>query len=347
MANIHGEGPEEAGEHTHADLTLREASKRSLMGALSVTLAYVVLGLIVGLLSGSLLVIAHAGHMLANCASLGLALLAIRLAEQPASAHRTYGYNRAEILAAGFNALSMWLIAAFILREAISRFGDEQELGGNDHHVEGVAVLSVEVLGILVLLAAAYIMSRSSKRSLNVEGARRHLMADVVSSSALVVSGFLVIVFGEAKWVEVVDPALSIFIALLIVGSSWRLTTSVFTVLIEGTPEHLDLYKLCHDIEEVPGVTVIHDIHVWTVTSGYVSLTAHVLVDPEHQGDSADMLREMRRIATEQHGIAHTTIQLETSVADCTEDHHVDHLLLREQSRRRRTFGFGRSHQVQ
>ena len=140
--------------------------------------------------------------------------------------------------------------------------------------------------------------------------------------------------------VESVDPVLSLILVVLILGSSWQLASSVLLVLIEGTPEHLDLYRLCHDMEEIPGVTVVHDIHVWTVTSGYVSLTAHVLVDPDHEGDHNEMLRALRRIAREDHGIAHSTIQLETSVEDCDEDHHVDHLLQREKSRRNRRWIF-------
>ena len=147
-------------------------------------------------------------------------------------------------------------------------------------------------------------------------------------------------VFGESEWVNGVDPVLSLILVVLILGSSWQLVSSVLLVLIEGTPEHLDLYRLCHDMEEIPGVTVVHDIHVWTVTSGYVSLTAHVLVDPDHDGDHNEMLRALHRIAREDHGIAHSTIQLETSVEDCDEDHHVDHLLQREKIRRNRRWIF-------
>ena len=305
---------------------------------------FMVVEIIAGLLSGSLSLLAHAGHMVTDTASLGLALFAVRLAGRPASARRTYGYNRAEILAAAFNALLMGLFAALILREAIERFSGGQEDGGHDHHLEGGTVLAMGVLGILVKLVAVHMLSRSSKRSLNVEGALRHVVVDVAASAALVVSGTLVLTFGEVEWVEIVDPLLSLLLVLLILASSWRLAVSVFIVLIEGTPEHIDLYKLCHDMEEVPGVTVIHDIHIWTVTSGYVALTAHVLADPDHAGDYDEMLRELRRIATEDHDIAHTTMQLETSVRDCTEDHHVDHLLQRQSDRRRGKFLSGYIH---
>ena len=227
--------------------------------------------------------------------------------------------------------------------EAVNRFtsGGSDDHSGHDHHeFEGGTVTLLGVLGIIVKLAVAYVLSRSSKQSLNVEGALRHAVVDVLSSASLVVSGPLVVIFGAAEWVESVDPILSLVLVALIIGSSWQLASTVLLVLIEGTPKNLDLYRLCHDMEEVPGVTVVHDIHVWTVTSGYVSLTAHVLADPDYEGDHNALLRELRRIAREGHGIAHSTIQLETSVDDCDEDHHVDHLLQREKTRLKRRWIF-------
>ena len=294
------------------------------------TSLFMVVEVIGGVISGSLALIADAGHMLTDSASIALALLAIWLAKRPASAERTYGYNRAEILAAAVNALSLWLIAAWIVWEAIHRFVSPEE-------IEGGTVLVVGGIGLLVNVVAAYMLHGASGHSLNVEGALQHVLADLMGSVAVIVSAVIIILFG---W-NVVDPILSVLIALLIVFSSWHLVTSVLQVLVEGTPEDLDLYKLCHDMEEVPGVTVIHDVHAWTVTSGYVSLTAHVLADPDHAGDLDDMLRELRRIANEGHGIAHSTIQLETSVRGCTsEDHHVDHLLERQMARKKRKLAF-------
>ena len=294
------------------------------------TATFMVVEVIGGFLSGSLALVADAGHMLTDSASIALALFAIWLAKRPASAERTYGYNRAEILAAAVNALSLWLIAAWIVWEAIQRFLSPAE-------IEGGLVLIVGSIGLLVNLVAAYMLHSASGHSLNVEGALQHVIADVMGSVAVIVSAVIIILFG---W-DIVDPILSVVIALLIVFSSWHLVTSVLQVLVEGTPEDLDLYKLCSDMEDVPGVTIIHDVHAWTVTSGYVSLTAHVLADPEHADDFDDMLRELRRIANDEHGIAHSTIQLETSVRGCnSEDHHVDHLLERQMARKKRTLAF-------
>ena len=328
-------------KHAHHDHhEVREASRRSLLAALVLTALLMVAELIGGILSGSLSLLAHAGHMLMHVASFALALFAIRLAKRPASVQRTYGYNRMEILAAAVNVLLMWLFAAYIVWEAVNRFSSGGDDHGHDHGLEGGTLTLLGVVGVVVKLAVVYVLSRSSKQSLNVEGAMRHAAVDVLSSVALVVTGVVVVLFEHESWVGFVDPALSLVLVLLVMGSSWQLASAVLVVLIEGTPKHLDLYKLCHDLEEVPGVTVVHDIHAWTVTSGYVSLTAHVLADPDYGGDYDAMLRELRRIASEDHGIAHSTIQLETSVSGCTEDHHVDHLLERERTRRERRWIF-------
>ena len=334
-------------QHSHHDHhEVREASRRSLLAALMLTGLLMVAEIVGGILSGSLSLLAHAGHMLMHVAAFGLALLAIRLAKRPASVQRTYGYNRMEILAAAANVLLMWLFAAYIVWEAVNRFGGDSHdhshghSHGHDHGFEGGTLTVRGALGSIVKLAVVYVLSRSSKQSLNVEGAMRHAAVDVLSSVALVISGVVVVAFEEASWVDFVDPALSLILVLLVLASSWQLASAVFLVLIEGTPKHMDVYKLCHDFEEVPGVTVVHDIHAWTVTSGYVSLTAHVLADPDYGGDYDTMLRELRRIASEDHGIAHSTIQLETSVTGCTEDHHVDHLLARERARRERRWIF-------
>ena len=301
------------------------------------TSTFMVVEVIGGILSGSLALIADAGHMLTDSASIALALFAIWMAKRPATTERTYGYNRAEILAAAANALSLWLISAWILWEAVHRLIDPAE-------IEGGTVLIVGGIGMLVNIIAAYMLHGGSQHSLNVEGALQHVIADIMGSAGVLLSGLAITVFGNVDGIEIVDPVVSVLIAALILLSSWNLVTSVITVLIEGTPDHLDLYKLCSDMEEVPGVTIIHDVHAWTVTSGYVSLTAHVLADPEHPGDYDDMLRALRHVAREDHGIAHCTIQLETSARGCDEDHHVDHLLKRQSDRKKRKFTFGHAH---
>ena len=276
-----------------------------------------------GILSGSLALIADAGHTLTDAAAIALALLAMWLAGREATTTRTWGFHRTEVLAAMINALALWLIAAWIVFEAIERFRH------HDVHIEGGLMMAVGIGGLVVNIIAAWILHASSEHSMNVEGAFQHVIADLLGSIGVIVSGILIIGFG---W-TVADPIISVVIAVLIVLGSWRLVAQVVHVLLEGTPERIDVYRLCHELEEVEGVTVIHDVHCSTITSGYEALTAHVLVDSEYNGDMIDKtLRELRRIAAQDFGIAHVTIQVEQSVEGCSEDHHVGHLLQQARS---------------
>ena len=269
-----------------------------------------------GILSGSLALIADAGHMLTDAASIGLALFAVHFATKAASVERTFGYHRLEILAALINALTLWLISAWVIFEAYHRFQDIPE-------VEGGLMLVVGALGLLANIAAAWVLHRSAKHSVNVEGALAHVIADLLGSVAVIVSGVLVWAF---EW-HVSDPILSVLIGILILLSTWRLLAKVVHVLLEGTPEHVDVYKLCHQIEDIEGVTVIHDIHVWTLAPGYDALTAHVLVDPDHEGASGAMLKRIQELAYNDFNLQHVTVQVESSATLCNEDHHVDHLV--------------------
>ena len=302
--------------HDHAH-DLRGASRRSLILALILISTYMVAEVIGGAVSGSLALIADAGHMLTDAAAIGMALFAMWISERGATIERTYGYYRTEILAAFMNALALWLIVGWILWEAFHRFR------ADEHHVDGWPVLIVGVGGLVVNLIAAWLLHRSSEHSLNVEGAFQHVLADLMGSVGVVISGILIIWQG---W-TIVDPILSVVISLLILFSSWNLVMKVFRVLLEGVPEHIDVYKLCSDIEELPGVTVIHDVHVWTITSGNEILTAHVLLDPEHPGSDQELLQQMQQIVKRRYNIEHVTVQLERSATMCTEEtHHVGHL---------------------
>ena len=303
------------GAHDHSE-ELRNASKRDLTIALVIIASFMFVEVIGGILSGSLALIADAGHMLTDAASIGLALFAVHFATRAASVQRTFGYHRLEILAALINALTLWLISAWVIFEAYHRFREIPE-------VEGGLMLIIGVLGLLANLAAAWILHRSAKHSVNVEGALAHVIADILGSVAVIISGVLVWAFG---W-YISDPILSVLIGILILLSTWRLLAKVVHVLLEGTPEHVDVYSLCHQIEDLDGVTVIHDVHVWTLAPGYDALTAHVLVDPEHERDSAKLLHEIQEIAYNKFNIQHITVQVESTAAHCREDHHVDHLV--------------------
>ena len=272
-----------------------------------------------GIISGSLALVADALHMLTDGAAIALALFAIWLAGKPASVERTFGYQRAEVLAALINVISLWLIAAWVFYEAYHRFFVE------NLEIEGTLVLIVGGIGLLINIIVAYILHASAEHSLNAEGAFQHVMADLMGSVGVIIAAIFIMTL---SW-NLADPIISVGIGLLIIYSSRGLMGKVVHVLLEGTPKHIDPYGLCSELEEVEGVTVIHDVHVSTVTSGYDQMSAHILADPNYDGDYDDMLRQLRRVASEKFGIQHITIQLETSVQGCTEDHHVDHLAAR------------------
>ena len=292
----------------------RKASRRSLSVALVLTFSYLLVELIGGLVANSLALLADAGHLLTDTAAIGLALLAMWIAGRPASIQRTFGFQRTEILAAFLNALSLWLIAAWIFFEASRRFGDIPD-------VQGVVTLAVGAGGLVVNLTVAWVLHRSAGESLNVEGAFVHVLGDLMGSAAVVLSGLLIITLG---W-NFADPILGIVIGLLILATSARLLWKVIHVLMEGTPAHLDLHRLCQRLEQLEGVTGVHDIHAWSITTGYEALSAHVTAEPSVLGNPGTVLRQLRHIASTEFGIAHVTIQLEDSLDGCLENHHIEH----------------------
>ena len=304
--------------HTHDHAAeLREASRRSLIIAFVLIAGFMVAEVIGGILSGSLALLADAGHMATDAASIALALLAVWIAGRPESIERTFGYQRTEVLAAAFNALSLWAIAGWIVWEAVERFVNHHEL-----HIEGGLMLIVGGIGLLVNIIAAFVLHAGSKHSLNVDGAFKHVMADLMGSVGVVVSGVIILL---TNWV-LIDPILSVGIALLIVVSSWRLVLRSLNVLLGGVPEHIDLYALCAEIEDVPGVTLIHDVHVFTVTSNFDLMTGHIIIDPAYRGYEDEIQHQLRRIASEKYRLHHVTFQLCYSAGECSEDHHVGHL---------------------
>ena len=312
----HNHGGHDHAGHDHHDHDLREAGRRRLYISLGLIGSYMVVEIIGGLISGSLALLADAAHMFTDAAAIGLALFAMWISSRPASVERTFGYHRTEILAALVNALSLWLIAGWIFLEAYHRLSDPPE-------VLGMHMLIVGAIGLAINVAVVFILHSSAEHSLNVEAAFWHVVADLLGSIGVVISGLLV---WFLDW-NLADPIISVLIGLLILASSWSLVQKVFQVLVEGTPRRLDMYQVCHTLEEVPGVTLIHDVHCWTITSGYEALTAHVLLDPSLPKDQVEpALRRLRQIASQEFGISHITLQVEQSIDGCTEDHHVGHL---------------------
>ena len=305
-----------ARDHDHSH-ELRRAGKRDLTLALVLIVGYMFAEIIGGIISGSLALIADAGHMLADAASIGLALAAMHFSTRAASRRHTFGYHRLEILAALINGLTLWAVSVWILVEAYGRFTSTPE-------VQGGIVLGIGSIGLVVNIVAASILHRSARHSVNVEGAYRHVIADLLGSVAVVVSGVLVWAFG---W-HIADPILSVLIGVLILVSTWRLLAKVVHVLLEGAPDHVDLDSVCRRFEEVEGVDRVHDIHVWTLAPGYEALTAHATVKEGYELQAGDgtILNRLREIAYGRFNMQHVTIQLETGSGSCNENHQEDFL---------------------
>ena len=305
----HGHDDHGHGGHDHHD-ELRFASRRSLIIGLVLITTYMFAEIVGGVLSGSLALIADAGHMATDAAAIALALLAMWLADKGPTAERTFGFYRTEILAALFNAVSLWIIAGYILYEAYHRVVDVP-------HIDGPLMMIVGVGGLIINIITAWVLHGASQHSLNVEGAFQHVLGDLLGSVAVVVSGIFILLW---EW-YIADPILSVLIALFIVYNTRHLVRKIAVVLVEGTPPHIDLYEVFDSLEDVEGVTIVHDLHVWTISSGYDALSAHVLVDRGYPGTFDDLLNELRAVAKSEYGITHVTLQMEYSTTECDEAH--------------------------
>ena len=294
------------------------ADRKSLWIGLVLVGGLTIAEAVAGFWAGSLILLAHAGHMLADAVSIGIGLVAVRFSGRSATAERTYGFHRTEVISALVNALVLWAIALAVLFEGYRRLSDTPE-------VQGGLLLVVGSIGLVVNITAVWMMHGSAQRNTTIQGVFQHMITDLLGSVAVVVAGVLVWAF---DW-HVSDPVLSLLIGALILSSTWRLLSKVVQVLLEGTPEHIDVYALCYQIEQLDGVTLIHDVHCWTLAPGYDAMTAHILVEPGYgSGDGRDsMLDRIRDIAYQEFNIRHITIQVETTAGRCLEAHHVDHLL--------------------
>ena len=283
--------------HRH-DHGRRARSQRALGLVLVLTAAYTVAEVVAGVLTGSLALLADAGHMLGDVAALGLALGAAWLATRPATPERSFGYQRAEILAALVNGLALVAIAIWVFVEALGRLDDPPEILGG-------WMLAVALVGVLVNLAAAGILARAAEESLNVQAALRHVFADLISSIGVSVAAIVVILTG---WRQA-DPIAGMGIAVLILASSWGILRDSVRILLEATPEGIDAREVGRRMAAAEGVVEVHDLHIWTITSGFPALSAHVLVE---RGDDCHARRlELERMLADEFGLEHTTLQVE------------------------------------
>ena len=251
-----------------------------------------------GILTGSLAVLADAGHLLSDVGSIVLALIAARLASLPAAGNRTFGYQRSEVLAALVNGLLLVAVSVGVAIAALGRLSDPPS-------IDGLGVLALGVLGLAGNLAATVVLARGQRQDINLEGVLRHSFADALGSLGVVLAGAFVLAGGS----DIVDPIVGLLIAGLVLASSWRLIKEPFDVLMESAPAGLDVEGMGSALCREDGVRSVHDLHVWTVTAGFGAVAAHVVVA---QGADRDLIRHrLELILGEDFGIEHTTLQME------------------------------------
>jgi cobalt-zinc-cadmium efflux system protein len=284
--------------HGHSHTASASVDARKLALALALILGFMAVEVVAGILAGSLALLSDAAHMLTDAAAIGLSLVAARLAARPARGVMTYGLGRAEILSAQANGVTLLVLAAFVAYEGVRRLV-------SPHDVDAWLVLGVALAGIAVNLAAAWVLARAERRSLNVEGSFQHVLTDLYAFIGTAVAAGVILATGFDR----ADPIVSLLIAALMVRSGYRLVRASGRVFLEAAPEGIDPDAIGNALARQPGVVEVHDLHVWEVTSGFPALSAHVLVGRE---TDCHATREfLERLLHTDFAIDHTTLQVE------------------------------------
>ena len=271
---------------------------RPLAIALALIVAFMAGEVAAALVAGSVALLADAGHLLTDAAALGAALVAARLAARPARGPWTFGFGRSEILAAQGNGVALLVVAVLIVYSAARRLVSPP-------HVHGGIVLAVALAGVAVNLAATLVLSRADRESLNVRGAFLHVATDLAAFAGTALAGGLVLATGWSRF----DPIAALLVAALMLRSSWTLLRESGRIFLEASPAGIDPAEVAHAIAEDTDVVEVHDLHVWTVTSGFPALAAHVLVSPGT--DCHDARRRLQALLAERFGLQHTTLQVD------------------------------------
>jgi cobalt-zinc-cadmium efflux system protein len=295
-------------EHSRTNNNAGDGS-RGLKIALLIVVAMMVVEVVGGLLSNSLALIGDAGHMLVDALALGISLFAFNIARKPATTTKTYGYHRAEIMAALANGIILVLLVAYIFYEAYQRFLNPPE-------VRAGLMLMVAVLGLVANMAGMWLLRSSRHTSLNVRGAFLHVLGDTISSVGVIVSGIIISMTG---W-GIVDPIIAVVIGFIILWSAVRLVRESTDILLEAVPRHIEMDKVIGTIKNVPGVDEVHDVHIWTITSGIHALSTHVVIQDRMVSHTREIVSVINRELSQHFNITHTTLQLECERnANCAE----------------------------
>lgn len=296
-------------DHNHA----HSANKKVLLISFLIITSYMVVEAVGGYVTNSLALLSDAGHMLSDSISLGIALLAFTLGAKAPNYSKTYGYKRFEVLAAVFNGVTLILVALFIFKEAIERFTNPPE-------VATTGMLIISSIGLVVNIIVAWIMMRGgdTEENLNMRGAYLHVISDMLGSVGAIIAGLLILFF-EWGWA---DPLASVVVAVLVLRSGYYVSKASLHVLMEGTPQNVNVDDVVKIIEQTDGIKGLHDLHVWSITSGLNALSCHVVVDDQMTiGEGEKLLRKLEHDLQHQN-IQHVTIQLETAA------HQHDHSIL-------------------
>lgn len=285
------------------ELSAGAQHRRALLVTFGLTFTYFIVEVVGGVLTNSLALLADAAHMLTDVGGLGLALFATWISQRPATPKKTYGYYRVEILAALTNAVVLFLLSFYILYEAYRRFEDPPE-------VQSLPMLAVAIVGLAVNLVGIYNLRRGSKESLNVQGAFLEVVSDTLGSIGVILASLIMFFTG---WYYA-DPIFSVLIGLFILPRTWVLMKQAVNILLEGTPAHINLRAVQEAILVTPSVADVHDLHVWTITSGMVALSTHVvLADGMSLKEGQKVLELLESQLKDRFGIDHTTIQIEVT----------------------------------
>jgi cobalt-zinc-cadmium efflux system protein len=291
------------GHHGHAHVHARgEADARALAIALGLIVVFMAAEVAAGVVARSLALLSDAAHMLTDAAALGLALLALRIARRPPRGSMTYGFGRVEILSAQANGITLVLLGAWIVYEAIRRLISPPD-------VHGAIVVVVALVGIVVNLAATLALAGASRESLNVEGSYRHILTDLFAFVATAIAGGIVLATGFAR----ADALASLLVAASMLYAGARLAIASGRVFLEAAPAELDPQQIGRELAAQPGVVEVHDLHVWEVTSGFPALSAHVVV--RAGADCHELRRTLQQELTEHYGLRHTTLQVDHEAA--------------------------------
>jgi cobalt-zinc-cadmium efflux system protein len=282
--------------HSHGVAPNADVPKLAI--ALALLVGFMLVEVVIGIIAGSLALLSDAAHMLTDAAAIALSLVAIRLAARPAKGVMTFGLKRVEILSAQANGLTLLILAAIILFEAIRRLIDPPEVAGG-------LVLAVALLGVVVNIAATWVLARANRQSLNVEGAFRHVLTDLYAFIGTAIAGAVILLTG---W-ERADPIASILVAALMLHSAYVLLIASGRVFLEAAPQGSDPVQIGQAMVALPGVVEVHDLHVWEVTSGFPALSAHVIVTAG--ADCHGIRRELEAVLHARFSIDHTTLQVD------------------------------------